>query len=344
MHMSAPSRRARLLLTFTTCIVFRGLSHGQSLTAADVLAPEGAPFTVLSITDVIPWDTLAGAGVTWDYAWITVDSTEDQTFTVIPLSEAPDAPGYPAADRVVRSVAGAADDYIIDRFFDLAPDRLNELGSVGPVLSYVYDMPETIHAFPLTLGDTVRGDYCYTSDGFGTQYHFCGESHVTFDAEGTLILPYGTFSGVKHVTHWSSIFETTEPATDSSYSVRQQWYLPGMAFPVLDASIFIAQNGDLYPGAQLLDQASFTTVAETAAPPAWGLWPNPANATVHLSGLPPDTRAIELLTPDGRLLRRVAGSFGTGTMLALYDLSEGLYLIRVIGQRESGTQRLVIGR
>ena len=344
MHMSAPSRHARLLLSFTICIIFRGLSHGQSLTAADVLAPEGAPFTVLTITDVIPWDTLAGAGVLWDYAWITVDSTEDQTFTVIPLSEAPDAPDYPVADRVVRSVAGAADDYIIDRFFDLAPDRLYELGSVGPVLSYVYDMPETIHAFPLVLGDTVQGDYCFTSDGFGTQYHFCGENYLTFDAEGTLILPFGTFSNVKHVTHWSSSFETTEPATDSSYSVRQQWFLPGMAFPVLDAHIFIAQNGDLYPGAQLLDQTSFTAVAETATPVAWSFRPNPANGSVQVSGLPTDTRAIELLTPDGRFLRRVAGPFGTGTMLDLDDLSEGLYLIRVIGQRESGTQRLVIGR
>jgi hypothetical protein len=332
------------LLTLAICVVVRGLAHAQSLTSADVLAPEGVPFTALTITDFIPWDTLVGTGVTWDYTWITVDSTEDQTFTVIPLSDAPDAPDYPVANRVVRSVSGADDDYIIDRFFDLSSGHLNELGSVGPVLSYVYEMPETIHAFPMTLGDIVHGDYCFISDGFGTQYHFCGESYVTFDAEGSLVLPYGTFTNVKHVTHWHSSFETTEPSTDSSYSVQQQWFLPGMAFPVLDASIFIAQNGDLYPSAHLLDQASFTAVAETAAPPSWSLRPNPANASVQLGGLPADTRAIELLTADGRLLRRDAGSFSTGTTLALEDLPDGLYLVRVIGQRESSAQRLVKGR
>ncbi len=344
MHTTIPARQARQLLTLALCVVFRGLTHGQSLTAADVLAPEGVPYSALAITDYIPWDTLAGSSVLWDYAWITVDSADDQTFTVIPLSDAPDADTYPAADRVVRSVSGADDDYIIDRFFDLAPDRLNELGSVGPVLSYEYDMPETIYAFPLALGDTARSDYCFTSDGFGTQYHFCGESYVTFDAMGTLILPYGTFTGVKHITRWSSSFETTEPALDSSYSVRQQWFLPGVAFPVLDATLFIAQNGDLYPSGRLLDQASITAVAETAATPAWSMWPNPANGAVRLTGLPTDTRSIELLTTDGRLVHRDAGIFPTSTTLTLEDVPDGFYLVRVIGERGSSTRQLVKAR
>ena len=106
MHTTIPARQARQLLTLALCVVFRGLTHGQSLTAADVLAPEGVPYSALAITDYIPWDTLAGSSVLWDYAWITVDSADDQTFTVIPLSDAPDADTYPAADRVGAAVLG----------------------------------------------------------------------------------------------------------------------------------------------------------------------------------------------------------------------------------------------
>ena len=344
MHRTLTRYSTRILFTLCCAIVFRGLTKAQDLTAPELLAPVGTSFHAYDIVDLFPWDTLQGPGVTWDYAWTVVDSTSSSIHEVIALNDAPAAGSYPDADRVVRSISGFNGEYVIDRFFDVQSDRITELGSAGPVLSYVFDAPETVYNYPMALGDTVRGDYCFWSDGLGIQFHFCGESYVTFDAMGTLILPYGTFTGVKHITRWSSSFETTEPALDSSYSVRQQWFLPGVAFPVLDATLFIAQNGDLYPSGRLLDQASITAVAETAATPAWSMWPNPANGAVRLTGLPTDTRSIELLTTDGRLVHRDAGIFPTSTTLTLEDVPDGFYLVRVIGERGSSTRQLVKAR
>lgn len=342
MRPTTTIRLSRLVLTLSMCIVFRGLVRGQVLTPADVLAPEGVTYTSFGITDLIPWDTLQGPGVSWEYDWITVDSTSAISYTAIPLNEAPDAGEYPEADRVVRSLSGTNGDYIIDRFFELVPGRLIELGSVGPVLSYVYESPGLVYGMGMDLGDTLNGDYCYWSDGFGVQFHFCGEDHVTFDATGTLVLPYGTFTGVKHVTQWASIFETTGPSTDSSYSVRQQWFLQGVPFPVLEASIFIDEQGTWYPAGRLMDQASFTAVSEMPPQPGWSAGPNPTTGDIRLSDLPADALRIEVLTEDGRSAFRVdSGHLGTSAMISLSGMAEGVYLVRVVDPRGASTRRVV---
>ncbi len=342
MTPTTTTRIFRLAFTLSLCIVFRGLTRGQVLTPADILAPEGVPYSSLAISDFIPWDTLEGPDVLWDYAWITVDSTSAIAYTAIPLNEAPNVGDYPETDRVVRSVSGTNSDYIIDRFFDLASDRMNELGSVGPVLSYVYESPGLVYGLGMNLGDTLSGDYCYWSDGFGIQYHFCGQDHVAFDALGTLVLPYGTFNGVKHVTQWASIFETTEPASDSSYSVRQQWFIQGVPFPVLDASVFIDSQGTWYPAARLLDQASFTAVAELPPQPGWHAWPNPTTGEVHLRDLPADVKAIDVVAEDGRRLLRIDRELrGTSEVISLDGSAEGVYLVRVVQAQSVSTRRVV---
>lgn len=336
------SRSFRPAFTLSLCVVFHGLSRGQVLAPADVLAPDGVPFSSLVITDFIPWDTLEGSGVLWDYGWITVDSTTGISYTSIPVSEAPDAGDYPDADRVERSVSGPQQDYIIDRFFSVDGDRLSEIGSVGPVLSYVYEAPGLVYGLGMDLGDTLDGAYCYWSDGFDIQYHFCGEDHVAFDAVGTLVLPYGTFYDVKHVTQWASSFETTEPATDSSYHVRQRWSVPGVPFPVLDASVFIDSQGNWYPAARLLDQASVTTVAEARPQPLWHAWPNPTTGNVQLSDLPAGTKSIDVLSEDGRILMRTEQAApGATAPIPLAALSDGVYVIRVTQEQAVTTRRVV---
>ncbi|MBK8499082.1 MAG: T9SS type A sorting domain-containing protein [Flavobacteriales bacterium] len=327
-----PPRTQRILLALFACIVFRGPVKAQEITAAELLAPIGSSFHQYEIMGNFPWDTLQGPDVLWDYGWTVVDSTIDITYVVIDLNDAPDAASYPLADRAVRSIGGTNDDYIIDRFFTVGSDRMDELGSVGPVLSYVYDMPESIYGLPMTLGDTLHTSYCYGSDGFGTQFHFCGDSYVTFDAIGSLVLPFGTFTNVKHLTHWKSILETTIPWTEPNYLIQQQWFAPGFAQHILEVSVYIDENGLLYPSGHVMDQASLTGIAEANAVDALSVFPNPATDVITFNRIISGPATLTLLSPDGRVVRTERMAAGeTQRTIALTDLPNGPYLVRLTG-------------
>lgn len=329
----------RLLATLAVAIVYGGPAPAQQLTSTEVLLPVGQSVRHFPLTTNIPWDTLAGAGVLWDYAWITADSTAGVVYTSIPVAAAPDAGDYPGADHVIRRVNGVDNDYVVDQFFDTDGGLVRELGSVGPVLTYVFDGPETQFAATMDLADTLHGAYCFGSDGFGVQYHFCGDSYVTFDAMGTLVLPFGTYTDVKHVTHWRSTVETTTPDADTSYTITQQWYVAGTAFPMLEALLFIASDGTIYPSGRIMDLASLTGLADRDQAPDFQLYPNPAAEVVTIQRNGNDATTIDVITMDGRLALRER--FATGEAqhtLAINALPAGSYVVRVAG---GGAQRLI---
>lgn len=329
---SYPFRIVCPVLTLTM-IVPHGLLRGQSLTASELLPAVGASYHQYTISDAIPWDTISGTDVIWDYAWITVDSLDDLTYTAISIDDAPAAGDYPATDRVIRTITGANDDYVIDRFYDEQADRLVELGSVGPVLSYVQDMPETVYALPMQFEDTVHSDYCFWSDGLGVQYHFCGESYVTFDAVGTLILPFGTYTDVKHVTHWRSSFETTGPATDSTHAVRQEWFAPGIPYPLLDLSIYLDDIGQLWPSGRVMDLASITGLQEVAGRMTFNVHPNPATDMITIERTATSRTTVEVRALDGRIVQGTYFPEGaTRLTLSLEGLADGVYVVCLVGE------------
>lgn len=331
----------RLFFAFLPCLALPGL-HAQTLVGSDVLYPEGPSYRMEAITDLFPWDTLAGTNVTWDYDWITVDTADDQRFQWIFPALGQGAAGYPNTNYAVRSIGGINDDYIIDTYYLQTDNSLLELGSVGPVLTYVFETPGLCYAFPAAVGDTSSGEYCFNSDGLGIQYHFCGVNYVTHDAHGTLTLPYGTFADVKHVTQWRSSLETTGGGTDSSYSISQQWFVPGVPHPVLDVTLFIDQDGQLWPSGRMMDQGSVLALSEASARATWSVWPNPTTGTLTLSGLPTGTQRVELLTLDGRHLRDLPGnSSGPLRQVDVSDLSPGTYLVRFTAQHGQSTLRFV---
>ncbi len=328
-------------LTLVCCIALGNVARSQQLTATDLLAPIGSSYRFHTVEDLLPWDTLEGPGVTWEYDWMNIDEANDVLITPIAVDASPHAAGYPDANYAVRSISGANDDYVVDYFFNDQGDRLLELGSVGPVLSYIYDAPEINYTYPMTLGDTVHGDYCFGSDGFGVQYHFCGTNYVTFDAMGTLVLPYGTYTEVKHMTNWRSLLETTEPATDSTYSVQQQWFVPGIPYPVLELSLYIDADGTQWPSGRLMDAASLTAIHERAAMD-WQLLPNPTAGSFTVQRTSTTAATLEVLAPDGRLVS--SARFGIGNALHTIDLNglpDGTYLVRITGDLGSSTQRVV---
>lgn len=322
------------------CVVFCGPARSQTLDLDQVLAPIGSSYHLYSISQIFPWDTLQGTGVVWDYAWTQVDSIADKAISMIPVSAAPNASAYPDADQVERSITGQ--NYVIDRFFDVRSDQLRELGSVGPVLSYAFDDPEVLYTYPMQLGDTSFGAYCVWSDGLGSQFHFCGDSYTTFDAMGTLILPYGTFSDVKHVTRWHQSVETTMPDGDTTIVVRQQWFLPDVHFPVLDVVLFLYTDGFVSPSGWLMDGAITTSVREREAVVEWSISPVPTVGPVTVLMELADPASLEILALDGRVVGSHLLQPGiTRHHLSLNGLPDGTYLVRMNSEGRISTRRII---
>lgn len=318
------------------------LANAQTLTVDEVLAPIGSSYDQVGIINNIPFDTLVGSYVVWDYSWIEVDPAgSDVTTEIIPLDQAPDASLYPTADRAERTISGDANDYVIDRFYDVEDGTVHELGSVGPVLSYVYDGPRMVYDLPLQYQDTVRDAYCMWSDGLGVQYHFCGNNYVTFDQVGTLMLPGGTFQNVKHVTFWRSSFETTEPATDSSYTMQQSWFADGVPFPLLDVSIFISSdNGNIFGSGRILSDLAYTGINEVTEADVM-VFPNPVSDVLTIRRSSMGEATISLFTSDGRLIRNERLPRGSAEhRFSMDELSEATYVVRIHDGRHS-TTRLV---
>ncbi|HEX2616426.1 MAG TPA: T9SS type A sorting domain-containing protein, partial [Flavobacteriales bacterium] len=246
------------------------------------------------------------------------------------------------ADQAVRSTSDATDPYITDYFYDRLEDRLNELGSVGPVLTYAYDDPAVEVGMPMDMGDTLRDDYCFWSDGLDQQFHYCGASYVTFDAKGTLVLPYGTFTDVLHVTRSRAITETTLPDPDTSYAIQQRWYAPGVPHPILLATLFLSSDGVVYPSGRMMGEASVAAIDEEAAAMDWTVYPNPASDRVTLTREGTASADVHVLALDGRLLARQALREGEQRVtLDLAALPEGAYLVQVI-TKDRRTARTLI--
>ncbi len=336
MHHFSDQRRLAVVALIAGPLIS---AQAQVITAAELLPPIGPDFHTYAVLDLFPWDSLSGTGVLWDYAWIEVDSSMDNTFSAIDVNSAPSAAQYPDADRVLRSISNGGT-YVIDRFLDDNGGAVHELGSVGPVLSYVYVQPELTYVHPMTIGDVATDDYCYWSDGLGIQYNFCGETRVTFDAMGTLVLPYGSFSDVKHITHWSSSFENTQPSADSSYIIRQQWFLPGTPWPVLDVVLYIAEDGTFYPSGRLIDASTLTTIAERPEQPTWTLHPNPAETTLTIGCLPATAQGIEIIGMDGRVAHRHMTT-GPTVNLDLSLIPAGAYVVKVYTANGASARKLI---
>lgn len=326
------------------CVVLPSIANAQTVGVADLLAPIGATYTTSILTGSIPWDTVAGANADWPYAWITVDTTDTEANTLIEPAQAPDITSYPSAEHVLRSVSGANNDYVIHHYIDDTGAQLRDLGSVGPVLSYVYQQPGVLYTYPMQLGDTVSGAFCYHSDGLGVQYHYCGHSYVTFDALGTLSLPYGTLHQVKHLTRWNSSLNLSVPGSDSTYAVNQEWYVPGVPFAVLRLNVFLEDNSIVVAGGRMLNADTFAAIARLDEPGGWRVGPNPASDVLHVTR----TRAeapgtVELLTADGRVLHAQALAAGaTGVTLPLSGIAAGTYLLRATMPTGTFTRQVVV--
>ncbi|MBV6405564.1 MAG: hypothetical protein GFGODING_02343 [Flavobacteriales bacterium] len=307
--------RTTLALCFG-CLPFT--DQAQVLTALDVLPLLGDTFRYYGVEDDELFDPgEAGSGVVWDHEDLVVELGSYTQIRPIEPSTAPGISTYPASDLVLeRTISMTAD---LERtYFDLDTTGLRELGSTGDPLSYVFDVPERVQPIPMVFDSVYTGSYCHNSSGFGPSYHTCGETSHVLDGIGTLIMPYGTFNGVRRTTYYRYHVNDDSP-TDTSHVTYHRWWIPGLRRPVLELSRFTGSNGVVLSNARTLTPSSVLGVPELGARMI-SVSPNPFVDRVEVVLAEPIRKegTVRVLAADGRGL--YDGRITTGTSRILVDL------------------------
>lgn len=97
-----------------------------------------------------------------------------------------------------------------------------------------YTTPETVLTFPFKYGDTLNSRFAAKGEFFhAIPVHMHGQSTVTIDAQGTLILPNLQLDSVLRIHTRRTLYETR---FDSTYITMHcfQWVLPSFPFPLFE--------------------------------------------------------------------------------------------------------------
>jgi hypothetical protein len=232
--------RLSTLLAFL--LLHAGL-NAQDLQPSDVVPIVGDTFRIFSVdNDLTVVPAPGGVGQIWDHSDILINTSANLFYECIDPVTAPQIAVYPLAENVVRGMLNDDPNYIIHDYFFMTGSGMENVASHGPVLTYENDDPELWRAAPISLGDTIEDTFCFTSNGLGVSYHFCGEKWITLDGEGTLILPGATYPNTIRTQSYKWTVEDGSPA-DTSYTITYSWWAEGVHWPVLQYNRYIPFSG-----------------------------------------------------------------------------------------------------
>ena len=256
---SAPMIHRYALLIF---LFIQASLHAQDLQPSDVVPIVGDTFRILSVDNdqaVIP--APGGVGQFWDHSDININTQASLFYERIDPLTAPEINVYPLAENVVRVMLNDDPTYIIHDYYFVTGSGIEEIASHGPVLTYENDDPELWRAAPISLGDTIEDTFCFTSNGLGVSYHFCGEKWITLDGEGTLILPFGSHPNTIRTRSFTWTVEDGSPA-DTSYTITYSWWVEGVRWPVLHYNRYIPFSGSESVTVTIMENIPTVGIAE----------------------------------------------------------------------------------
>lgn len=290
--------------------------------------------------------TAAGPAQVWDFSDLTANTT--WASSVLDPTDISGAASFPDATMAEESDGAYA-------FYTYSSTGVDYQGMAIPDFDVLmtYQDPERILVFPCSINTTWEDLYggAWNSSG-GVEVTTTGTLTATADAQGTLLMPYGTVSNVLRVTTTTSHADVFSNQGAIQYDmITHDFYKPGIPFPLVSfvqqdivgmGNEFHEQNGSWLPG-------DFVGLSE-AVSNAIGIsvLPNPAShhATI-IFGSQGGTLQLAITDATGRLVRSERlehQPFGIGKHeLALTGLPAGLYTVRLtdaLGQH--GVKKLIV--
>jgi hypothetical protein len=247
-------------------------------------------------------------------------------------SVTPYAAAFPEANLAAQDESG--DNYA---YFRVTSSEYTLHGVANPALTVVYQDPEELMIFPLTLG-TTNTDDLYAEFTSGIDIIRSGTTVSTGDAYGTLILPSGTFTDVLRVKveeDYSDEYVGIPLSLNYNFDLYY-WFKEGVTGPLLQ---YFNQNVDglvtetLYMNndIEVVTEVENLTISEIK------VYPNPASENITISISNNANRNAENLViydVSGKVVYEEQLNSTDQIQINLSSLISGIYVIHF--QTENG--------
>lgn len=323
------------------------LLKAQTLQVGDLTPPLGTPIPVHYVDYQPPGP--GGTGLTWDFS--AFPTTEPTATTFVDATQSTYAASFPAANIAEH----LGDDFYDFYGYTAAGIDYFGMASASNNVLMQYQNPQRTMVFPCSYNTSWQDDFGgpWTSST-GASAHTYGNTSITVDAMGTLIMPYGTVENVLRVSTTTHDSDTFAGFGYINYFVqRQDYYKLGVPRPLVTFFDQVgggtAVSGDLNGnfGAWLEDPALLVReVVDNAI--GMDVMPNPAHG--HASLLFGNTGVqLELMLIDatGRIVRNMKldrQPLGIAKQdLDLNGIPPGLYTIQLTAANgQKGMKKLVV--
>lgn len=262
----------------------------------------------------------AGANQTWDFSNLNLLLTG--TDHSIPVAGSPFANLFPSANYLYKFVGIGADRYYYHNISSTKYDILS-LGLTATTGENYTPNPRTFAVFPYTYGTVFSDSYQAITDAAETTFT------ATYDAYGTLVLPFGTFQNV--------IRQKIVKNGQTNYN----WFNVQPFYPILQT--VLEQNSigiikDLTPPLSV-DQHSLEKM--------FAVYPNPTQGEITIEAIDNTGKDIEIEVLDmlgKRLLyKKENGLSNDQVQLNMESFNSGIYLLKItdITSKYTHIQRVI---
>jgi hypothetical protein len=241
----------------------------------------------------------AGPNQSWDFSEVPL--TLDGTISVIPANTTPYFADFPSANYCWKSTSNG-NTFTEYEYHTLTSDNFTTIGSASAGGVSILSNPNTIFTFPFVFNTTVNDVFQYQS-GSPITYN------STYDAYGTLITPFGTFTNVIRK-------KTIESNSAYTYYV---WFTTNPRAVLMDGAIS-ANDAYLY----VYDNTPLATL-DLQKQNLVDIYPNPAKNVLNL--LVDNSITIEKITIldfTGKIIKTSEAI----EQIDISNLSSGLYFIQ----------------
>ena len=329
------------------CIAFAaGLSSTAqiTLTAATHGITAGSSSSLWSADTTNFYAGPGGTAQTWDFSWLQLDTLGSTSYYFDPAAMGGSfyTSLFPTANLMCAASMTSG------LFYNQTPTELSLVGEFyyATGIAQNYSDPQIVQPYPFSYGNTVTD--AFYSTYAGTTHS--GNTTITADGEGTLMLPWGSFPAlrVKTMEHYVDVAGASVLTVDVAI---YNWYTATDQFPVLQFAYGAGHlgSGPVQSFKTVLVNSAVVGIQENDANAiAMNVFPNPAveQCTVNYSLNTADAVTITVCDVLGRTVQTIEkGMLQAGDQsetISLEGLSKGIYAVKVRCGAYSGCKKIQV--
>ncbi|MCE3227660.1 MAG: hypothetical protein K0S32_2211 [Bacteroidetes bacterium] len=301
-------------------------------------------------TASLPAGGPGGVSQIWNYTGIAlVPSVAVMSNSYVAPSSAPNATVFPAAVNMAQTENGV--DYTMAGY---TSSGITIYGFSNPSVTAIYQNPLTFATLPFTYGNISTDTYSTSYTFSTTNVSAVGSVTTTGDATGTLNTPGNSFPNVLRIKLENKMVQTINSSFTQTINAVDYVYLNSSSkWSLLSQSSSTVSNNTntvvVYQKSGKVSNNVLQSVKERDLHANFSIYPNPASEkkiNLHYVLTTSENYNLTVYNVLGQIVKEV--TIGERAPGLYYDdvdlgtLSSGVYYLKLKGNKQEGTQKLIL--